>query len=584
VVVFVLAVVAVAVVFPGAGAQDPGEPVNIYGSAVDEAGNQIPAGTTIYAVVDGEMEDSLTVEEAGTVGGPDTFDERLVVNTGAGESVSFTIDGVDGPEAFETVDLDEASGAVEVNLTFPGETFAGSVELAGLSLSLAETTLTQGETTAATVNATFADGTESDVTDAATVESLDPAVASVENGSVVGESAGTATIQATYTVDGTTETDTAELTVDAESAELTGITLDLERSTVATDETTMATVTAMFSNGSEADVTDSAAVESSDGGIATVEGDTVTGQSTGTVTLTADYEGASDSTELTVEAAGQSLFEVTALEAPATAVPGESLTVSVSITNAGDAAGTATVTYEFAGTEKQQTLALGAGDTGTLTFSAVAPDTEGDAEHSVLTATDSNTATTTVGSEDDGTDDDPDDDSGGDGGADDGGDDDGGADDGGADDGGADDGGADDGGADDGGADDGGADDGGADDGGADDGGADDGGTDDGGTDDGGADDGETDDGGADDGGDDGGADDGGADDGGADDSGDDGGADDGGTDGGSADDGGTNDGSADDGADDSADDGDDGFGSGFGILVALCALLGLVAGRLRLS
>jgi len=83
-----LLAVAVGIALAGAtlgavAADDPGEPVNIYGTATDEADNPVPEGTTVYALVDGEVEDSLTVTESGAFGGPDPFDDRLVVNTGA---------------------------------------------------------------------------------------------------------------------------------------------------------------------------------------------------------------------------------------------------------------------------------------------------------------------------------------------------------------------------------------------------------------------------------------------------------------------------------------------------------------------
>jgi len=45
----------------------PGEPANFYGDAVDEDGGGAPAGTTIVAVVDGEVEGEITVETARSI-------------------------------------------------------------------------------------------------------------------------------------------------------------------------------------------------------------------------------------------------------------------------------------------------------------------------------------------------------------------------------------------------------------------------------------------------------------------------------------------------------------------------------------
>ena len=568
--------------------EDPGEPVNVYGTAADEAGNPIPAGTTVNAVVDGKLADSLTVETAGEFGGPDAFDGQLAVNAGAGESMSFTIGDVNGPTALETVDLQNAGSVVAVNLTFPGETFADTADLVTLSLSLAETDIAVDGDTDATALATFEDDSKSEVTDSATVESLDPGVATVSGTTVVGESAGTATVQATYTVNGTTETDTADVTVETVSGNLTGLTLTVDTPTVANGETTAVDVTAQFSDGGETDATDSATVESLDPGVATVAdgaalgvaagtatiratlndggvtvtdtaevtveqaaaelvgltllltettietGETVgtsvtaqfdngsevavtgaaavesrdstvatvvegavTGESAGTATVTAEYEGVSDETELTVEAAGGADFEV-AVDAPATAATGETLTVTVTVTNAGDAVGTTTLTYEFGGAKTEQTLTLAAGVTESITLSAEAPDGAGEFNHTVGTADSSDTATTTVES------DDPDDGTGDDGSDDDGSDGDGSSDD-------------------------------------------------------------ESDGDGTGDDGSDGDGSDG------------DGSSDDGSGDDGSDGDGSDGDGSDGDGSDGDGGDGNDGFGSGFGVLVVVCAVSGLL-------
>jgi hypothetical protein len=120
-----VALVGVAAV-GGAAAQDqPGEPVNVYGEAEDELGNGIQVGTTIYAIVDGEVEDSFTVEEEGQFGGGDAFDDKLAVNDGAGGEVVFAVNSPDGVTALDTVNLDSAGEVVEINLTFPGGSFAG---------------------------------------------------------------------------------------------------------------------------------------------------------------------------------------------------------------------------------------------------------------------------------------------------------------------------------------------------------------------------------------------------------------------------------------------------------------------------
>ncbi len=125
-----VAVLALAVALAGVAAvgavtaQDgePSEPVNIYGSATDELGNSIDSGTSIYAIVDGEVEDSLTAEADGQFGGADAFEDKLVVN--GSTEVTFAVGSPDGTTALDTVDLESADPVVEVDLTFPVATFA----------------------------------------------------------------------------------------------------------------------------------------------------------------------------------------------------------------------------------------------------------------------------------------------------------------------------------------------------------------------------------------------------------------------------------------------------------------------------
>ncbi len=94
----------------------PGEPASFYGTVTEDNGTQIPAGVTIVAVVDGETEDSIEVETSGSYGGPGTFDDKLRIDSAAGDEVTFRFDG--GNESVGgTAPLE--SGLHEKNLTFP---------------------------------------------------------------------------------------------------------------------------------------------------------------------------------------------------------------------------------------------------------------------------------------------------------------------------------------------------------------------------------------------------------------------------------------------------------------------------------
>ncbi|WP_228434422.1 PGF-pre-PGF domain-containing protein [Natrarchaeobaculum aegyptiacum] len=103
----------------------PGPPASFYGEAVDEDGNAADSGTTIVAVVEGEVEGQIAVETAGEYGGPDAFDEKLSLDSAAGNEVSFRVEDASGPAALEDP-VDLAPGLSEQDLTFPAGTFDDS--------------------------------------------------------------------------------------------------------------------------------------------------------------------------------------------------------------------------------------------------------------------------------------------------------------------------------------------------------------------------------------------------------------------------------------------------------------------------
>lgn len=118
---------AVAATAAPAAAQ-AGDPVSFYGTVADGDGDPAPEGTTIVAVVDGEVRGELDVGDDGTLGGPDLTDDKIVVRSDAGDEVAFHIESPDGPQAEETFDLDP--GIVEVDLTFPdGFSFEPAVDV-----------------------------------------------------------------------------------------------------------------------------------------------------------------------------------------------------------------------------------------------------------------------------------------------------------------------------------------------------------------------------------------------------------------------------------------------------------------------
>jgi hypothetical protein len=124
--VLALALAVAAAAVPGVVATDdqPGNPVSIYGEAEDELGNTPEEGTEIYALVDGEVESKIAVDENGQFGGGDAFDRKLAINDGAGSEVVFTVDSPNGTVALDSLDLDAADEVESLSLTFPVASFA----------------------------------------------------------------------------------------------------------------------------------------------------------------------------------------------------------------------------------------------------------------------------------------------------------------------------------------------------------------------------------------------------------------------------------------------------------------------------
>lgn len=111
--------IGVAPAVVGAGGEAPGEPASFFGTAVDENGDALPAGSTIVAVVNGDSEGTITVEPAGEYGGERAFDDKLRIDSAAGDEATFRFADSDGPSA-GSVELEP--GVFERNLTFPAAT------------------------------------------------------------------------------------------------------------------------------------------------------------------------------------------------------------------------------------------------------------------------------------------------------------------------------------------------------------------------------------------------------------------------------------------------------------------------------
>jgi hypothetical protein len=104
----------------------PGNPAAFFGAVETVDGTAAPAGTTIFAVAvdaNGETstEGSFTIEAAGQYGGEGATDDKLRIDSNAGEQVRFHIGAADGPQSESTFALE--AGVFEQDLRFPAGTF-----------------------------------------------------------------------------------------------------------------------------------------------------------------------------------------------------------------------------------------------------------------------------------------------------------------------------------------------------------------------------------------------------------------------------------------------------------------------------
>jgi PGF-pre-PGF domain-containing protein/PGF-CTERM protein len=89
----VTSMVASGAVVAQEGSEQPSIPASYYGDVTID-GEPAPEGTEIEAVVNGDVRDSITVNETGRYGGPGLNDEKLeIANVPNGSTVTFRIDG-----------------------------------------------------------------------------------------------------------------------------------------------------------------------------------------------------------------------------------------------------------------------------------------------------------------------------------------------------------------------------------------------------------------------------------------------------------------------------------------------------------
>lgn len=167
-----------------------------------------------------------------------------------------------------------------------------------------------GNTTALTATAAYSDGSQQTVTGAAAWTSGAGAVASVAGGVVTGVATGTAVITAQY------QGHSAQVTVQVTSGGGGGpspvVSIAITGSlSVPVGGTTQLTATATRQDGSQSNVTGTAAWMSTAPGVATVAGGLVSGVSAGPATIRASFEGITRDAVVTITAAEPTIIGIT---------------------------------------------------------------------------------------------------------------------------------------------------------------------------------------------------------------------------------------------------------------------------------
>ncbi|MEY7849037.1 right-handed parallel beta-helix repeat-containing protein [Natrarchaeobius sp. A-rgal3] len=291
-----------------------------------------------------------------------TFESELEFDGAEAIVVAFP-PGSDEPDDFDVIELSVSEADADR-------------ELESLSLSIDETTISEGSATSATVIATFDDGTTEDVTAETHLES-DPAdVVAIAGSTVVGEETGTATIIAVYQG----ETDSVEMTVAADEQppsdpELESLSLSVDETTISEGSTASAMVIATFDDGTAEDVTDETSIESNSTDVVSVDGSMLVAEGSGVATVTATYDGEADSVEMTVEADEQELDPETELDVlEATVTPtqldvGQEATIEATVENVGEGDGELLVPLEIGGeVVESTTVTLDAGESTDVAF------------------------------------------------------------------------------------------------------------------------------------------------------------------------------------------------------------------------
>ncbi len=253
----------------------------------------VALGMTQQLTATGQFSDGSTQDVTATVVWSSDTLAVATISTSLGSA------GLATAIAAGTAQISATSGSVSGGTRLT----VGPAALVALAVAPASASVALGTTQQFSVTGTFSDGSTEDLTATATWTSDAPAVASISaTGLAASLGTGTAHISASF---GTLST---EATLTVTTAQVIAITVTPGTAAVAAGTTQGFTASALYSDGTTQDVTQTGHWSSSDGTVATVSDTTgssglATGIRTGSATINFTFNGLSGSANLTVTAA-----------------------------------------------------------------------------------------------------------------------------------------------------------------------------------------------------------------------------------------------------------------------------------------
>jgi predicted transport protein len=275
---------------------------NLESISISPANSSAAAGVNVFFTATGQFNDGGTrnITQQVTWTSSNTAIVSVGANTGAGSTLTpgtVTITATLGPVA----------GSTSVTVT--------NAKIVSISITPATPTIPTGGHIHFTATGVFDDSSTADLTPSSAWSSNNTGVATVGSssgsfGNAVGVSAGNATINATFTANGASATGSAPLIVD--SGTLTSLSLQPASTLIAPGSAVPYNALGSFSDGTTESMNPYVSWSTSNQNVASVTtGGVATGQSAGTVTITAQSGSIVGTAHLVVESAALSSIQVT---------------------------------------------------------------------------------------------------------------------------------------------------------------------------------------------------------------------------------------------------------------------------------